>query len=257
MKIGVSSPAFAYQPFLDALHKVAEVFDYWEIVADLKQLLPDIANEFKLQTPSYDLGYSVHAPFNDLNLAALNHELREIAIDYIKRTISTAAELEIDLVSFHPGHFNPTGVYYKEKIIETNQCSIEEIAKFAEEFSITLAIENMPLKNWTLGNSAEELLGMIDGHEMGICFDIGHAFILDEVDNFLEHIEVTKNVHMHDNNGRRDEHLVLGEGAIDIQNIIQKLHGKYAGNIIIECNNIEEGVKSKEYLSKMLDSSTQ
>ena len=62
-------------------------------MADLRQLLPDIIDLFKEHTPSYDLEFSVHAPFNDLNLASLNPKLRELAVRYIKTTIELAAEL--------------------------------------------------------------------------------------------------------------------------------------------------------------------
>ena len=251
MKIGISSPAFAYEPFSKTLPAVAEEFTLWELVADLKQLLPQIADEFKQLTPSYNIEFSAHAPFNDLNFAALNPELRKLAINYITDTIKIAHELEITKISFHPGHLSPSGVYYIDKVKETNLKSIHEIANFAEDYSITLALENMPIKNWTLGNSANEILEMISGTSIGICFDIGHAFIQNEVDEFLKNIDLIYNVHFHDNNGRRDEHLVLGEGAIDIPNIIKKLNNGYTGNIIIESNNLHEGVKSKEYLEKL------
>jgi len=101
MKIGISSPAFAYEPFSETLAAVAEEFTLWELVADLKQLLPQIADEFKQLTPSYNMEFSAHAPFNDLNFAALNPELRKLAIKYITDTIKIAHELEITKISLH------------------------------------------------------------------------------------------------------------------------------------------------------------
>ena len=227
MKIGISSPAFALEPFLPTFNAVAKEFELWEIVADLNQLLPVIADEFKQYTPSYDMEFSVHAPFNDLNIASLNPKLRKLAIRYIKDTIKTAEELGITLVSLHPGHLSPSGIYKIDKVLETNLKSIREIAKYADEHAISLALENMPIRNWTLGNTCREILEMIDNTQLGICFDIGHAFIQNEVERFLDHIDHLKNIHIHDNNGRRDEHLVLGEGAIDISDIINRLSGKY------------------------------
>jgi sugar phosphate isomerase/epimerase len=252
LKIGISSPAFPLEPFLGTLESVAQVFQLWEIVADLNQLLPDIADEFKQYLPSYDIEISVHAPFNDLNLASLNPRLREIAISYIKQTIDIAEDLGVTLVSFHPGHLSPSGVYDTEKVLKTNLKSIHEIAKFAGDYDITLAIENMPLRKWTLGNTVDEILEIIGDTQIGICFDIGHAFIQNEVEKFLEHIELIYNVHIHDNNGRHDEHLILGNGSIEIPHIIKRLSKHYSRNIIIESNNLEEGIKSKEYLEKLV-----
>jgi sugar phosphate isomerase/epimerase len=109
----------------------------------------------------------------------------------------------------------------------------------------------MPMKHWTLGNSTEEILGMIDDTQLGMCFDIGHAFIQNEIEGFLGNIDRIYNVHIHDNNGRRDEHLVLGKGAIDIPDVIRRLNGGYRGTIIIESNNLPEGVESRKYLKKL------
>ncbi len=256
MNIGVSSPAFALEPVSKTIEKVADIgkFEVWEIVADLKQLLPKIAPEVKQFMQSYDIDVSIHAPFNDLNLGALNLDLRILAIKYIKDTIETAANLGIGTVSFHPGHLCPSGIYAPDKVKEANLTSIRELAKFAKDFDITLALENMPMKFWTLGNRANDILEMIDNTDFGICFDIGHAFIMDEIDNFLNSAQTApiNNIHIHDNMGRRDEHLALGEGKIDLPYVLKRLAPKYSGNIIIECNNIEEGLKSKEYLEKLL-----
>jgi len=254
MRIGISSPAFALEPFLKTLELVSTEFQHWEIVADLKQLLPDIKEEFKKTMPSYNLDISVHAPFNDLNIAALNLQLRTLAIDYIKETITTADKLDIKLISLHPGHLCPSGVYAVDKVKEANLKSLHEIDEFASNYNITLALENMPVKHWTLGNTATEILSMISNTDIGMCFDVGHAFILGEVDNFLNNIDHIKNVHVHDNNGRRDEHLVLGEGAIDYPYIIKTMALKYSSSIIIESNNIEEGIKSKKYLQTLINS---
>jgi sugar phosphate isomerase/epimerase len=253
MKIGISSPAFALKPFVQTLDTVASEFELWEIVADLQQLLPNIAAEFKQHAPSYDLTYNIHAPFNDLNLAALNPKLRSIAISYIKDSLITADELGINLVSFHPGHFCPSGIYAPEKVQKTNLASIREIAEFASDYNLTLALENMPVKHWTLGNKAEDILEMIGDTQLGFCFDVGHAHIIQDVDNFLTNVDRFFNVHIHDNNGRRDEHLVLGEGSINLHHIIDKLNNGYSGNIIIESNNIEEGIQSKKFLQNLME----
>jgi sugar phosphate isomerase/epimerase len=253
MKVGISSPAFALEPFENTLDSVADHFKLWEIVADLFQLLPDIAEQYKQLIPSYDIDVSVHAPFNDINIASLNPELRKIAIRYLKTAIKTAVDLDIQLITLHPGHFCPTGIYYPEKVYETNRRSIVEIAKFAKDHTITLALENMPIKHWTLGNNIDELFEMVKDTQFGICFDVGHAFIQNSVDGFIENISHVSNLHIHDNNGRRDEHLVLGEGAIDIKDIMQRINHHYSGNVIIECNTLDQGIQSKKYLDKLLD----
>jgi sugar phosphate isomerase/epimerase len=248
LKIGISSPAFALKPFLDILEPIASNFKLWEIVADLNQMLPEICDDIKQYSPSYEIEFTVHAPFNDLNIASLNPKLRQIAINYLKETIKISADLGINMVTIHPGHQSPSGVYALNKVLSTNVKSIHEIAQFASDLNIKLALENMPIKHWTLGNTAKEILEMIYDTKLGICFDVGHAYLQSEVEQFLEHIDKIYNVHLHDNFGRRDEHLVLGKGKIDFPNILEKLKNNYSGNLIIESNNLEEGIRSKAYL---------
>ncbi len=252
LKIGISSPAFALKPFLATLDSVASNFELWEIVADLNQMLPRIYKDIKEFAPSYDIEFAVHAPFNDLNIASLNPKLRQIAMDYLKETLTISEDLGMNMVSFHPGHQSPSGVYAPDKVLKTNSMSIREIAKFASNLNLKLALENMPIKTWTLGNTASEILEMIRGTNCGICFDVGHAFIQNEVEQFLGYMDKIFNVHLHDNMGRRDEHLVLGEGKIEFPSLIEKLKNNYPGNIIIESNNLNEGIKSKRYLENLL-----
>ena len=54
-------------------------------------------------------------------------------------------------------------------------------------------------------------------------FDVGHAFLLTtNIIGFFKQIgDNVRNIHLHDNYGEIDEHLVLGKGNIDIEKFIQ------------------------------------
>ncbi len=256
MKIGISSPAFALEPFSETLDKiVSNGFELWEISADLEQYLPNIKHQYMELMPSYDIEIALHAPFNDINIAALNPTIRTRSIDFILQTIDTAVKLDIDLITVHPGHLCPAGVYAPALVERVNHESLADIAKHASQYDdLILALENMPLKGWTLGNTAEELLEIMDNCDFKwICFDVGHANITESIDEFLKIVDRYRDVHIHDNNGKRDAHLVLGEGNIDFDKILDKiLKDGYKGNIILEANNIDEAIASREFLQKKL-----
>jgi L-ribulose-5-phosphate 3-epimerase UlaE len=59
------------------------------------------------------------------------------------------------------------------------------------------------------------------------------------------------NLHVHDNLGKVDQHLVIGEGNIDFRALLNGLKD-YKGPFIIESMNLEEGVESKGILEEML-----
>jgi sugar phosphate isomerase/epimerase len=57
--------------------------------------------------------------------------------------------------------------------------------------------------------------------------------------------EFIVNVHLHDNNGVKDEHLPIGEGNIDFSNMFNKMKNWRNKPLIIECHSpagLEEGV---------------
>ncbi len=54
-------------------------------------------------------------------------------------------------------------------------------------------------------------------------------------------------VHLHDNNGRRDEHLPLGEGSVDWATVIGKL-AKLDVRYVLESRTFEFGQQSLDYL---------
>ena len=94
--------------------------------------------------------------------------------------------------------------------------SLEEIAGFCNDHHVQVAVEVIPN---SLSN-AESLVRMIEDDidlpDVGICLDFGHAHIMsdvvDAIENVSGHLWTT---HIHDNNGRRDDHLVPFEGSIE------------------------------------------
>ncbi|MCK5559049.1 MAG: sugar phosphate isomerase/epimerase, partial [Thermoplasmata archaeon] len=147
MKIGISSPAFALEPFDETLEKVASNgFELWEISADLKQYLPNIKEQYQELMPSYNIEIALHAPFNDINIAALNPTIRTRSINFILKTIDVAVKLDIELITVHPGHLCPAGVYAPDLVERVNKASLADIAEHGSQYdNLILALENMPL----------------------------------------------------------------------------------------------------------------
>jgi sugar phosphate isomerase/epimerase len=255
MQIGISSPAFCNDDFEMRLKSVAEHFTLWEIVADIEQFLPDIRDKLETLGPSYDLKYAVHAPFNDLNIAAFNPTVREYSMKTIKKCMTVAHELGLRTFSLHPGHFCPAGLYAPEKVHELSRGSIKELDKFASTLDLDISLENMPIPNWTLCTKKSELMEYINETDFKICFDIGHAHINGQISEFLTVKDLFGNIHIHDNNGKRDQHRVIGSESVPFQDFLDELVSNYSGNIIIESNNLEDGIESYNILKSMIKQS--
>ena len=248
MKIGISSPYFSLIDFEEILGEIPKHFDKWEIVAEGKHYLWDIKEKFLEITPSYNVRFSVHAPLSDVNIASLNPEMRKESIKQISETIKIASELDIHLITMHPGHLSPLAVLVPEKIREINKNSVKQISKTAKEYNVTVALENMPNQRITTSHSLKELLEIADSN-VEICFDIGHANTNNNIHEFLDYGKFA-NVHIHDNIGKNDPHLVIGKGNIDFRYVLKKL--RYNGFLIIESRGLKAGVESKKVLMKTI-----
>jgi sugar phosphate isomerase/epimerase len=93
--------------------------------------------------------------------------------------------------------------------------TVERLAELAEPLGVTVALEvaRDPLARCgSLVHFIEEYLEA----QVGICLDFGHAHlagdVVDAIETVSEHLIAT---HVHDNHGRRDDHLVPLDGAID------------------------------------------
>ena len=93
----------------------------------------------------------------------------------------------------------------------------------------------------------------MDGTDLRICFDIGHANTMGQIDAMIDlFADRISNIHIHDNNGERDEHLTIGDGSIDFEHVIRRLSG-YKGNYIIESKDLPSAVLSNQRLKKLLE----
>lgn len=94
--------------------------------------------------------------------------------------------------------------------------SIEQLYDMAERAGVQIALEVIPNR---LSN-ADALVSFIEndceGAKIGICMDVGHAFIMGDLGDAIEtcsgHLITT---HLHDNRRTSDDHLTPGEGLID------------------------------------------
>jgi sugar phosphate isomerase/epimerase len=249
MEIGISNPIFSLYDFEEILMEVAKHFKYWEIVAEGKHHLPKIKDQLSLLS-SHKMKFSIHSQYSDINIGSLNDAIRETSVNEITEAIKIAAGAGASLFTFHPGHISPFGRLCLEDIRKATKNSIREIAKIGEDRNITLAVENMP--NGGLFCKPDSLLELIDGTSIGICFDIGHANTTGTIDGFLEYTDLFVNVHIHDNMGKEDLHMELGKGTTPPSSIKQLLK-KYNKGIILEIRSIEDGIRSRERLLKILN----
>ncbi|MDR0198738.1 MAG: sugar phosphate isomerase/epimerase [Methanomassiliicoccaceae archaeon] len=250
--IGVSSTAFCAEKVEETLAKVAKEFDHWEIISDGENHLPLIMRRLEAIAPSYNIKFSVHAPISDVNIAALCERMREAATLEVIASMEHAIQLNANVITFHPGYHSMVIPGLEARSAEKAKRSIRTIDRLTSEFGIVAAVENMPSFKFMMGAQAKELFDMIDGTDTKVCFDIGHANTVDQIDEMTDLLgDRIRNIHIHDNNGTNDDHMTIGDGNIDFNKVLKRL-SKYRGKYIIESRTLASAVTSRDRLRKML-----
>lgn len=247
MKIGASTLAGIEYPLEHTLEFIENLgLDYAELVHQFP------AENIECEMlESYSLKYSIHAPFMDVNIAALQDKSRLNSIEQIKDSIDLANQIGAEAVVVHPGvtSFLPNK-YFRKEVMECANNSMIELGRYGEDMGVLTTFENMPAFNSMLYQNMNELDEFLAANGLSMTLDIGHAnhagyspeaMIFDSI----------KHVHAHDNFGDDDAHLTLGEGSIDLKGIINTLEKKnYDGIYIIEVNDFDSIEKSYEYMKE-------
>lgn len=240
----------------------AEVFDWaylledigyegWEIVHEGEQeLTPENIRIVKDIAETTNLGMTLHLPFSDMNLAGLNTKIHKEVLRQMKQALSNAAEI-VELAVVHPGYLSPYGAQVPEKARMVCVKSLRELAKNGEEHGILIAVENMPEVPMVFGRTPEDMLALLDeagADNLKMTLDIGHANTTGLVDEFLDKcMDIIVHCHIHDNKGKHDDHLPLGEGNIDWKKVLGKL-ADFDGFMVTEMKNLEEGKRCVDFL---------
>ena len=247
MKIGASTLAGIEYDLENVLEFIENLgLDYAELV---HQYPAENIDEELLE--SFNLKYSIHAPFMDVNIAALQEKSRTNSIEQIKSSIDLANRIDADAIVVHPGvtSFLPNK-YFRDEVMNFANESMIEIGKYAADSGVLATFENMPAFPSMLYSNMFELNEFLESNDLFMTLDIGHAnhagYSPDEMI-----FDSIKHIHMHDNFGDDDAHLPFGEGSIDLKSIFHKLEEKnYDGIYIIEVNDYDSIEKSYEYMKK-------
>lgn len=106
-----------------------------------------------------------------------------------------------------------------EEVIALNDEFIGEVADYARPYGVTVCVENLPFMRHPV-STVEAVCDLVDrlGRDnLKICLDTGHAAMFNkDVSAAVRYIGSRLDaLHVHDNMGDSDAHLIPGEGVID------------------------------------------
>ena len=213
-------------------------FDYFELTIEAPGAHPDkLMREKKAiqdVLSSYNFGVLAHMPWY-FSVAHPYPSIQEAISKEFCRAFDVAAEFGAKKATLH-SEFLPSGIQERQvhtaKTIET----IRKLHKEAEARGIELLVENFNASSFSI-KDFKQLFSEVD---MGMTFDVGHAFTSDGegMENYLAQFRKrVKHVHLHDNDRRTDQHLPLGAGKVDVARVVKEIRAFYDGTITLEVHS--------------------
>ena len=193
-------------------------FDYHDprAAAQLAEWLADLRLTF----------HSMHAPIVDAirggkwvgsySIASGDETRRKAAVAEIAATLKVAAIVPFKYLVVHLGTPSEQAAASNDNQPGAAKRSVEEIVALASEVNVRVALEVMPNGLSSASAICNLIEEELDGLDAGICLDYGHANLMGDLSDAIEtvggHLWTT---HVHDNDGRKDDHRVPFAGRID------------------------------------------
>ncbi len=237
-------------PFRDLLEQVKFAsengFDGFELVFEYPLSTPEQILAKKKQLldlfSTYNLVRRAHTP-TFVDICNFYEGLREASLQETVKAMNVAYELEVRLLTVHPGLplFPPP---LKERAFQNAVQSMKKLLATAEDYDMVLGVENLPsgffpsAEHFTRVKEFENLFSQVESDRLSLVLDISHACLRgsDQPQKFINELyDRIVHVHVSDNFGERDDHLPLGAGRTDYKTPLKELAKKgYDGAITLE-----------------------
>ena len=162
--------------------------------------------------------------------------------DIVKRNLRCAQILGIPYMVVHPVFRTPDGRIYEntEEYLDINYRCLTSLLEEAEAHDVTLLCENLLWGASIPPKVQSELVSRVDSPYFGWCFDTGHANRCGLPQTSLLGLShPPMSLHVQDNHGDHDEHLLPGDGTIDWKVFLDTLHAiDYAGDLVLEAHHL-------------------
>jgi len=254
-KIGLSALCWLGEPFKKMIeHLTSLETAYVEIVDDgFHTLNKQRISTLKNIAASYNLQYSVHAPFADINIASPSKPILKAMCRRLEDSIAYAHDLNAYVWVFHPGLKTGISMFYPNMDWRQNVETARLLFKIANDYGVRIAIENVPEPYPFLMKSVEHFVKFYEeiNEDIGLALDVGHANINGQIESFMEtFVSKTVHIHAHDNDGKSDQHLGIGYGTVNWENFAKTLRRtSYDKVIVIESvMHVNESVQKLKQL---------
>lgn len=193
--------------------------------------------------------FSAHGPFIDLSPASFDTRIREVTMKRFQDAYESIKAIGGKYIVFHTC-FIPS-VYFESSWRDNSIVFWKEFMADKDD-TVKIYLENV------LDNNPEPIAAVIDQVDhpaFGFCLDIGHVNCFSQrkiIESWVREMgDRVKHIHIHNNNGWRDQHNILPEGTIPMKETLDILKKRYAScDWTLEMNHYDDAVASIEWLKE-------
>lgn len=241
-KIGISMLYILAKPFDVMLKKLDTVnAEYVEVFDDgLHTLNKKRVEALNKAAKRLGIKFTLHCPIADINIASPSKNMLKASMKRLNQSMKYAQALDAELWVLHPGQVTGISPFYPDSDWKQNNQSIQLLHKTAKDLGrLRVAIENVPKRYGSIMKTPEDFARFYRETrltDIGIVLDIGHANIEAQTEGFIDAFpDKIAHLHLSDNMGEHDQHLGIGSGIINWQQIAAKLKAiKFNGTIMVE-----------------------
>lgn len=252
---------------MPTLIEVASIEDTAALCAKLGLSFVELNTNFPLHQPHlldadllnslaerYGIFYTIHLN-DEMAVAEFNPAVSEGYRKAVAETIALAKKIGVKTINMHLSdgakYTMPDRIVYfygayQEEYLKQMRVFRELCEREIGNSGITVCIENLNgFRDYNL--AALELL--LESPVFGLTMDIGHNYCAKYQDEvwILEHADRLQHMHMHDAKNKKNDHLALGEGELDVERFLT-LAQKCDCTVVLETKTVEGLKKSVDWI---------
>jgi L-ribulose-5-phosphate 3-epimerase len=192
---------------------------------------------------------SIHAPFGkQRDISSLDDSIRLNAIDAVKNAIDACKAIGCKILIIHLNSTLPDDEL-EDRTKKAKQ-SLAQLIPYAKDNKVNIAIEN--LDDADSVSLFEDILSIYKDENFGVCYDSSHANLVpDPFDILKRYPNRIIALHISDNRGTSDDHILPYEGSIDWNEFAKYfLKVKYNGVFMLEVEMRESAFKDPKIFLK-------
>lgn len=166
---------------------------------------------------------TLHAPFVDLSPGSPDPWVRDLTSRRFQQLLNWLPAARPVSVVAHTGYDFTRYGPAEGRWLSSSVAFWRSLADSLSHAGIRLMLENVYERG---PNDIRPLIEALAHPNIGFCLDVGHqaAFGQDSLLDWAQHMApFIRQLHLHDNNGRADQHLAIGAGHIDFSGLFERL----------------------------------